>query len=449
MMRKPQKSNLRNHFINKANACQLETHDVCIVDGGALLHKVSWPKTTYSAVIDGYVNFLKNNFKCYSTVVVVFDGYEDDMSTKGQEHDRRSGKTSASVSISLDGKVTTNRELFLSNPSNKVQLIKMLSSAFKKQGFLTDQSDGDADVLIVEKGLSYAKAGRNVVITADDTDIFILMMYHWKVGMGEMFFSTDKIGDQKNKAKIKPKLFYWKISQISATYDHCDTLLFAHAWSGCDTTSAIHQKGKTKILTTLKSEPIRELARCFGNTEMDNEKIGAAGIEIMLKSFGAKASDTLAQMRYKKYMEMVSTSASVQPENLPPTERATYFHALRVHLQVAQWKHLNLRCLIPTEWGFKSVEKPNKIEPIMTDLDAAPEWLLKVVRCNCKTSSRRPCSSNLCSCRRNGLYCVAACGGCHGEGCENSEAPPPDSDNETEEPLMSERNIFDILETLV
>ena len=40
---------------------------------------------------------------------------------------------------------------------------------------------------------------------------------------------------------------------------------------------------ETKILTTLKSESIRELASCFGNTEMDNERIGAAGIEIMLK----------------------------------------------------------------------------------------------------------------------------------------------------------------------
>ena len=41
--------------------------------------------------------------------------------------------------------------------------------------------------------------------------------------------------------------------------------------------------------------------------------------------------------------------------------------------------------------------------------------------------------------------------GCHGKGCENTEAPPPDSDNETEQPLMAdfnERNILDILETL-
>ena len=54
--------------------------------------------------------------------------------------------------------------------------------------------------------------------------------------------------------------------------------------------------------------------------------------------------------------------------------------------------------------------------------------------------------SNLCSCHRNRLYCVAACNRCHGEWCENTEAPPLDSDNETEELLMgdpNERNIFD------
>ena len=40
--------------------------------------------------------------------------------------------------------------------------------------------------------------------------------------------------------------------------------------------------GKTNILTTLRTQPIRELARNFGNTEMD-KNIGATGIEIMLK----------------------------------------------------------------------------------------------------------------------------------------------------------------------
>ena len=56
----------------------------------------------------------------------------------------------------------------------------------------------------------------------------------------------------------------------------------------------------------------------------------------------------------------------------------------------------------------------------MTDLEAAPENLLKFVRCKCKLTSRNPCGTNLCSCHKNGLKCVAACGDCRGEGCNNA-----------------------------
>ena len=50
---------------------------------------------------------------------------------------------------------------------------------------------------------------------------------------------------------------------------------------------------------------------------------------------------------------MVTTAKSIQPEMLPHTERSTYFHALRVHLQVVQWRLLNLECLDPMNWGWK------------------------------------------------------------------------------------------------
>ena len=43
-----------------------------------------------------------------------------------------------------------------------------------------------------------------------------------------------------------------------------------------------------------------------------------------------------------------------------------------------------------------------------TDLAAAPESLLKFVRCQCKLLSKNPCGTNIiCSCR---LKCVTACG---------------------------------------
>jgi len=99
------------------------------------------------------------------------------------------------------------------------------------------QSHGDADVLIVKAAVEYAESGKNVVVTADDTDILVLMINHWQEGMGEMFFSTEK-----KEGKRLPKLFYWRISDLHSMCDNPELLLFAHAWHGCDTTS-IHQKG--------------------------------------------------------------------------------------------------------------------------------------------------------------------------------------------------------------
>ena len=101
------------------------------------------------------------------------------------------------------------------------------------------------------------------------------------------------------------------------------------------------------------------------------------------------------------------------------------------YFKVAQWKQLDLECLNPFCWGWKKTE--SSMEPTKTDLDPAPEWLLKVIRCNCKSTSLRQCSSKSCSCQRNGLHCVDACGDCHGEGCGNSEPPPVDSDDENEQ----------------
>ena len=67
----------------------------------------------------------------------------------------------------------------------------------------------------------------------------------------------------------------------------------------------------------------------------------------------------------------------------------------------------------------------------MTDLAAALDNLLKFVRCKCKLTSKNPCSPNICSCRKNGLKCVTACGDCHGEGCSNSEEIVLDTEEET------------------
>ena len=74
-------------------------------------------------------------------------------------------------------------------------------------------------------------------------------------------------------------------------------------------------------------------------------------------------------------MEMVSSSkASLDPQKLPPTERAAHYHSLRVHLQVIIWKKLSNNSLNPKQWGWKL--EGSAFTPTMTDLNAAPDNLL-------------------------------------------------------------------------
>ena len=125
----------------------------------------------------------------------------------------------------------------------------------------------------------------------------------------------------------------------------------------------------------------------------------------------------MTELRYAKFMQMLGTRATVEPSDLPPTKRAAYYHSLRVHLQVAQWKNLDLRCLNADEWGWKF--ENGHLTPIKIDLDAAPEFLLNFIRCNCRLTSKNVCGTQRCSCRKHGLKCVAACGDCRGKECNN------------------------------
>ena len=69
------------------------------------------------------------------------------------------------------------------------------------------------------------------------------------------------------------------------------------------------------------------------------------------------------------------------------------------------------------KWGRKLEE--GSFTPIPTDLEPAPADVLNVIRCRRKSTSKNKCGTNLCSCRKNGLSCVAACNDFHGNECQN------------------------------
>ena len=114
---------------------------------------------------------------------------------------------------------------------------------------------------------------------------------------------------------------------------------------------------------------------------------------LLICSYYGKEADTLASLRHTRLMKSVTTSLTFRPQNLPPSERAIHFHALRIHLQVCEWSNLDLECLNPLDWGWYQMK--DTLEPIKTDLEPVPVDMLNFIRCNCKTSSKDTCGPRL------------------------------------------------------
>ena len=91
-MRKPAKSSLRNYILKNADRNMTSSCVSCVIDGGAMLHKVKWSiGNTFKDVIISYQDYIQARFDRYHNLYIVFDGYDDDkLSINATEHKRRS-----------------------------------------------------------------------------------------------------------------------------------------------------------------------------------------------------------------------------------------------------------------------------------------------------------------------------------------------------------------------
>ena len=68
----------------------------------------------------------------------------------------------------------------------------MLSSYLIKSGNKVLNSDEDADTEIARCALHVAETGRRVNVFANDTNVALLLPYHWKSGMANITFTSKK-----------------------------------------------------------------------------------------------------------------------------------------------------------------------------------------------------------------------------------------------------------------
>ena len=146
-----------------------------------------------------------------------------------------------------------------------------------------------------------------------------------------------------------------------------------------------------------------------------------AGLKLLSLIYSGNLNNSLNKLRYLSYQNVIASKPMkpLHPERLPPTENASTFHIYRVFLQVMQWKTFMACAIMPEDWGWQL--KEGRYIPVATDIAAAPDDMLTIIRCKCKMETKHPCSSQLCTCFKHGLTCVAACKNCNGCDCENAE----------------------------
>jgi len=214
------------------------------------------------------------------------------------------------------------------------------------------------------------------------------------------------------------------------------TMLFVHAFTGCDsdTTSRIYfGVGKNSVFQkVMKGDgSLRSCAREFTIPGQSTDVIVQDGHKALVLLFSGKGADKLTVLRHTILTQKaVSAVSFVTPERLPPTEEATKHHSLPTYFQImtCMGEEADLE---PTDWGWKA--KTNQFIPVMNEMNAAPDSLLKVVHCrpNCTTG----CSTQPCTCKTYGLPCTSACGQCQVQSCSNpfNQVLGDENENENDE----------------
>ncbi|CAH1100560.1 unnamed protein product [Psylliodes chrysocephalus] len=189
----------------------------------------------------------------------------------------------------------------LGNENNKRLLITFLCEALQKEEVEVAVVEEDADRVMVMTAFSKRVVADRVVIVGEDIDLFILLN-----GLG----AEETNVCPQNNMRGETGCCHYSMTY----YNHHDsqrspgTVLFTHAFAGCDTTSAPFGHGKTKITTPLsKSEPLTEQVEVLLRQDFTPQAVREAGIKCVVALYGGEiARDNLDFLRYKTFVTSTS-----------------------------------------------------------------------------------------------------------------------------------------------
>ncbi|GBL94087.1 hypothetical protein AVEN_185045-1 [Araneus ventricosus] len=181
----------------------------------------------------------------------------------------------------------------------------------------TEQAVEDADLTIVNTAISVAPQYDYVRVVGEDIDRLVLPTALPSTHSNVFF---QKCGRRKT-----PDSYY---STTSFNHKFSNELLFIHAISGCDVTSALFGQGKNKFISLfLKHEELLNRAATFLNPQATTEQVTEAGENVLVALYGGDpATQNLDELRYHSFVK-AAAKTKFNLARLPPTTDATQLHA--------------------------------------------------------------------------------------------------------------------------
>ena len=170
-------------------------------------------------------------------------------------------------------KLLCNKNIFLSNNTNKQSFINFLGRQLTERGVTVRYCREDADLDIVRTAVGQGKK-TDVVLYGDDTDLLVLAVHYI------------------NQIVLETKIYMFRPSSASCIDiqhiidSHDDSIigniLPIHAMSGCDTVSQPYGVGKTKLVKLVMKNPeIGDALQQFNLPLASNGSIQEAGLRIL------------------------------------------------------------------------------------------------------------------------------------------------------------------------
>ena len=192
-------------------------------------------------------------------------------------------------------------------------------------------AEGDADPEIVRVALGKLKPPNKVTVVASDSDILIMLIARTPVDTN-LSVLVPNVGS--HAAKL------YNISRIQTKIGSMKNLvLFTHAVTGCDTTSALYSKGKKKSWALLnKNANVQKSLTIFNRTGVYPDEIVLAGEQFLLILYNSQKYSSLDESRlflYNRGIAKTKLTSTFKLATHPPTSSGARQHLLRVYHQVS------------------------------------------------------------------------------------------------------------------